>query len=135
MIMPGYTHLQQAQPIRFAHWLLSYGWMLQRDRERLVDLTRLVDVLPLGSAALAGAGLGFLWFNTYPAQIFMGDIGALAVGAALLHAERTTSLSRGMAPGSNSRASNRSAGPSASEAVRTRCEVSGSSASCTACPA
>ena len=54
VIMPGYTHLQQAQPIRLAHWLLSYGWMLQRDRERLADLTRRVDVLPLGSAALAG---------------------------------------------------------------------------------
>jgi len=54
VIMPGYTHLQQAQPVRFAHWLLSYGWMLQRDRERLADLTRRVDVLPLGSAALAG---------------------------------------------------------------------------------
>ncbi|GIT15367.1 MAG: hypothetical protein CM1200mP36_11230 [Gammaproteobacteria bacterium] len=34
-------------------------------------------------AALAGAGLGFLWFNTYPPQVFMGDIGALALGAAL----------------------------------------------------
>jgi argininosuccinate lyase len=54
VIMPGYTHLQQAQPIRFAHWLLSYGWMFQRDRERLADLTRRVDVLPLGSGALAG---------------------------------------------------------------------------------
>ncbi|MBN1219458.1 MAG: argininosuccinate lyase [Anaerolineae bacterium] len=54
VIMPGYTHLQQAQPVRLAHWLLSYGWMLQRDKERLDDLTRRVDVLPLGSAALAG---------------------------------------------------------------------------------
>ena len=54
VIMPGYTHLQQAQPVRFAHWLLSYGWMFQRDRERLVDLTRRVDTLPLGSGALAG---------------------------------------------------------------------------------
>jgi argininosuccinate lyase len=54
VIMPGYTHLQQAQPIRFAHWLLSYGWMLQRDKERLDDLVRRVDVLPLGSGALAG---------------------------------------------------------------------------------
>lgn len=54
VIMPGYTHLQQAQPVRFSHWLLSYGWMLQRDKERLADLTRRVDVLPLGSAALAG---------------------------------------------------------------------------------
>jgi len=41
----GYTHLQQAQPVRFAHWLLIYGWMLQRDKERLDDLTRRVDVL------------------------------------------------------------------------------------------
>jgi argininosuccinate lyase len=54
VIMPGYTHLQQAQPVRFSHWLLSYGWMLQRDKERLDDLTRRVNVLPLGSAALAG---------------------------------------------------------------------------------
>ena len=54
VIMPGYTHLQQAQPVRLAHWLLSYGWALQRDKERLDDLTRRVDVLPLGSAAMAG---------------------------------------------------------------------------------
>ncbi|MBN1995769.1 MAG: argininosuccinate lyase [Anaerolineae bacterium] len=54
VIMPGYTHLQQAQPVRLSHWLLSYAWMLQRDKERLDDLTCRVDVLPLGSAALAG---------------------------------------------------------------------------------
>jgi argininosuccinate lyase len=54
VVMPGYTHLQQAQPVRFGHWLLSYGWMLQRDKERLDDLTRRVDVLPLGSGALSG---------------------------------------------------------------------------------
>jgi argininosuccinate lyase len=54
VIMPGYTHLQQAQPVRFAHWLLSYGWALQRDKERLDDLARRVDILPLGSAAMAG---------------------------------------------------------------------------------
>ncbi len=54
VMMPGYTHLQQAQPIRFSHWLLSYGWMFQRDKERLDDLTRRVDVLPLGSGALSG---------------------------------------------------------------------------------
>ncbi len=58
VIMPGYTHLQQAQPVRFSHWLLSYGWMLQRDKERLDDLNRRVDVLPLGSGALAGNPLG-----------------------------------------------------------------------------
>lgn len=58
VIMPGYTHLQQAQPVRFAHWLLSFGWMLQRDRDRLDDLTWRVDVLPLGSGALSGNPLG-----------------------------------------------------------------------------
>lgn len=58
VIMPGYTHLQQAQPIRFSHWLLSYGWMFQRDKERLDDLTRRIDVLPLGSGALSGNPLG-----------------------------------------------------------------------------
>ncbi|MCB0223324.1 MAG: argininosuccinate lyase, partial [Anaerolineae bacterium] len=54
VIMPGYTHLQQAQPVRFSHWLLSYAWMFQRDKERLDDLTHRVDVLPLGSGALSG---------------------------------------------------------------------------------
>lgn len=54
VIMPGYTHLQQAQPVRFSHWLLSFGWQLQRDKDRLDDLLKRVDVLPLGSAALAG---------------------------------------------------------------------------------
>jgi len=58
VIMPGYTHLQQAQPIRLSHWLLSFGWMLQRDKERLDDLTLRVDVLPLGSGALSGNPLG-----------------------------------------------------------------------------
>ena len=52
--MPGYTHLQRAQPILLAHWWLSHSWPLQRDRQRLQDLTRRVSVLPLGSGALAG---------------------------------------------------------------------------------
>lgn len=58
VIMPGYTHLQQAQPIRFSHWLLSYVWMLQRDKERLLELTHRVDILPLGSGAISGNPLG-----------------------------------------------------------------------------
>ncbi|MFQ5614417.1 MAG: argininosuccinate lyase [Anaerolineae bacterium] len=58
VIMPGYTHLQQAQPVRFSHWLLSYAWMVQRDRERLAEVARRVNVLPLGSGALAGNPLG-----------------------------------------------------------------------------
>lgn len=54
VIMPGYTHLQPAQPILFAHHLLAYVEMLQRDRSRLADCLRRADVLPLGSGALAG---------------------------------------------------------------------------------
>lgn len=53
-IMPGYTHLQHAQPILLAHWWLSHYWPLQRDQVRLDDLTVRVAVLPLGSGALAG---------------------------------------------------------------------------------
>jgi argininosuccinate lyase len=53
-LMPGYTHLQRAQPITLAHWLLSHLWPLQRDRERLVDLRKRVAILPLGCGALAG---------------------------------------------------------------------------------
>jgi argininosuccinate lyase len=53
-LMPGYTHLQRAQPVTFAHWLLSHYWALQRDRERLADLRDRVAVSPLGSGALAG---------------------------------------------------------------------------------
>jgi len=58
VLIPGYTHLQRAQPVRFSHWLLSYFWMLQRDRERLRDARRRVAVCPLGSGALAGHSLG-----------------------------------------------------------------------------
>src|SRR5690606_6955807 len=53
-IFPGYTHLQRAQPVLFAHHLLAYVEMFQRDRERLVDVIKRTDVLPLGSGALAG---------------------------------------------------------------------------------
>ena len=53
-LMPGYTHLQRAQPILLAHWWLSHYWPLQRDRERLTDLTDRVSILPLGSGALSG---------------------------------------------------------------------------------
>ncbi len=58
VIMPGYTHLQPAQPILCSHWLMSFFWMLQRDLERLEALIRRVAVLPLGSAALAGNSFG-----------------------------------------------------------------------------
>lgn len=53
-VLPGYTHLQHAQPVLLAHHLLAYVWMLQRDGERLEECYRRADVLPLGAAALAG---------------------------------------------------------------------------------
>ena len=58
VLMPGYTHLQRAQPILFAHWLMSYFWMLERDAARFADCTARVSVLPLGAGALAGSALG-----------------------------------------------------------------------------
>ncbi len=53
-IMPGYTHLQRAQPIVFAHQILAYGMMLERDITRLSDALRRMNLSPLGSCALAG---------------------------------------------------------------------------------
>ncbi|HSN34012.1 MAG TPA: argininosuccinate lyase [Ideonella sp.] len=58
VVMPGYTHLQVAQPVSFAHHLLAYVEMFARDAERLADARRRVNRLPLGAAALAG--------TTYP---------------------------------------------------------------------
>jgi len=58
VLMPGYTHLQPAQPMRFSHWLLSYFWMLERDHQRLTDLIERVSSCPLGAAALAGNTYG-----------------------------------------------------------------------------
>ncbi len=54
IIMPGYTHLQHAQPLLFSHHLLAYFFMFERDKGRMQDLYKRIDVLPLGSAALAG---------------------------------------------------------------------------------
>ena len=54
VVMPGYTHLQRAQPVLFSHHLLAYFQMLERDKERFSDCYRRTDVLPLGSGALAG---------------------------------------------------------------------------------
>lgn len=56
-LTPGYTHLQPAQPIVAAHWLMSFFWMLARDRERLSEVRRRTSVSPLGSGALAGTPL------------------------------------------------------------------------------
>ena len=57
-VMPGYTHLQRAQPITFAHHLMAYCQMLLRDIDRLKDAKNRMNVMPLGSCALAG--------TTYP---------------------------------------------------------------------
>jgi argininosuccinate lyase len=53
-VMPGYTHLQPGQPVLAAHHLLAYAWMFRRDAERLGDVRRRVNKMPLGAAALAG---------------------------------------------------------------------------------
>ena len=57
-ILPGFTHLQTAQPVTFGHHMMAWFEMLQRDRERLTDCAKRVNVMPLGAAALAG--------TTYP---------------------------------------------------------------------
>ena len=57
-VMPGYTHLQRAQPVTFAHYILAYAQMFMRDMDRLEDVYRRTDVMPLGSGALAS--------TTYP---------------------------------------------------------------------
>lgn len=54
ILMPGYTHLQPAQPTRWSHWLLSHAWAWQRDALRLQDLLKRVNLMPLGNGALAG---------------------------------------------------------------------------------
>lgn len=53
-IVPGYTHLQRAQPISFGHHLLTYFWMLERDKERLVESLKRIDLSPLGAGAMSG---------------------------------------------------------------------------------
>ncbi|OAI45662.1 argininosuccinate lyase [Planctomycetaceae bacterium SCGC AG-212-F19] len=57
LILPGYTHMQRAQPVLAAHYFLAYIEKYQRDRERLADTRKRVNVLPLGAAALAGTSL------------------------------------------------------------------------------
>ncbi len=56
-VMPGYTHLQRAQPVLLSHHLLAYVEMFQRDRQRLADCRVRINIMPLGAAAMAGTGL------------------------------------------------------------------------------
>uniref|UniRef100_A0A8D0XVY7 Argininosuccinate lyase n=1 Tax=Sus scrofa TaxID=9823 RepID=A0A8D0XVY7_PIG len=58
ILFPGYTHLQRAQPIRWSHWILSHAVALTRDSERLLEVQKRINVLPLGSGAIAGNPLG-----------------------------------------------------------------------------
>lgn len=62
-LLPAYTHTQRAQPMRLAHWLMSHGWALQRDIERMRAARRSASVLPLGSGAVTGNAFGLdrLW--------------------------------------------------------------------------
>jgi len=56
-VMPGYTHLQRAQPVLIAHHMMAYYEMFGRDKERIADCRKRVNILPLGAAAMAGTGL------------------------------------------------------------------------------
>lgn len=60
-ILPGYTHLQRAQPVSFAHHLLAYFWMFQRDFERMADSLKRINILPLGAGAIAGTTFPIDW--------------------------------------------------------------------------
>ncbi|XP_023818374.1 argininosuccinate lyase [Oryzias latipes] len=57
VLFPGYTHMQRAQPIRWSHWILSHSVALSRDVDRLLEIKKRVNVLPLGSGAIAGTPL------------------------------------------------------------------------------
>lgn len=57
LVMPGYTHLQRAQPVLFSHHIMAYFWMLERDKGRFSDALKRADECPLGAGALAGSAL------------------------------------------------------------------------------
>ncbi|MDI6782251.1 MAG: argininosuccinate lyase [bacterium] len=57
IIMPGHTHLQHAEPVLFAHHIMAYFWMFERDRQRFTDCLERINILPLGACALAGTSL------------------------------------------------------------------------------
>ena len=79
-VMPGYTHTRAAEPITFGHWAAAHAWGLVRDHERLRDARGRVDVLPLGSGALAGAALPL------DREAMARDLGFAAVSPAALDA-------------------------------------------------
>jgi argininosuccinate lyase len=79
-VMPGYTHTRAAEPITFGFWAAAHAWGLVRDRERLRDARTRVDVLPLGSGALAGASLPL------DREAMAKDLGFAAISPAALDA-------------------------------------------------
>jgi len=79
-VMPGYTHTRAAEPITFGFWAAAHAWGIVRDRERLMDARVRVDVMPLGSGALAGASLPL------DREAMAKDLGFAAVSPAALDA-------------------------------------------------
>ena len=75
VIMPGYTHLQRAQPILFSHQMLAYAMMLLRDRERLFDARKRINISPIGSCALAGTT--YSTDRDYEAELLDFDMASL----------------------------------------------------------
>ena len=72
-LLPAYTHLQRAQPVTLAHWLMSHFWPLARDRQRLADAMRTASVLPLGSGAIAGTAFPI------PRDLLQAELGFAAL--------------------------------------------------------
>ena len=72
-LLPAYTHLQRAQPVTLAHWLMSHFWPLSRDRQRLADAQRTANVLPLGSGAIAGTAF------PVPRELLQQELGFAAL--------------------------------------------------------
>ena len=64
VIMPGYTHLQRAQPILFSHHIMTYFWMLERDKSRFNDSLKRIDISPLGAGAISGTTFNINRFQT-----------------------------------------------------------------------
>jgi argininosuccinate lyase len=79
-LMPGYTHTRAAEPITFGHWAAAHAWALVRDHQRLADARLRVDVLPLGSGALAGTALPL------DREAIARELGFAALSAAALDA-------------------------------------------------
>ena len=76
VIMPGYTHLQRAQPVLFGHHMMAYFSMLERDFDRLLMVFKHADIMPLGAGALAGStyGIDQTYTQSYSASLVFTKI-------------------------------------------------------------